>query len=86
MWRKHRDQCSVRRFWAGEDDQSGLLLHKPGSAEHARWVFDYDASRAEDDEAGYRFGAHLFVPGEYVTITGADQTHTFRVMSVDAAT
>ena len=40
-----------------------------GGSEHARWVFDYDAKRAEaDDESGYRFGAHAFRPGEYVTI------------------
>jgi hypothetical protein len=62
-------------------------VHKPGGAEHARWVFDYDQSRVEDDEAGYRFGGHAFVPGEYVSITEDDgDVHTFRVMSVEAAT
>jgi hypothetical protein len=26
--------------WNGEDEQTGRLAHKPGGAEHARWVFD----------------------------------------------
>ena len=42
LWRAHRDHCRVRRFWQGEDDQIGQLVHKPGGQEHARWVFDYD--------------------------------------------
>ena len=55
--------CRVRRFWQGEDDQIGQVVHKPGGQEHARWVFDYDRNRVDDDEAGYRFGAHVFVAG-----------------------
>lgn len=85
LWHKHRDNCRVRRFW-GTEEQVGRLVHKPGGAEHARWVFDYDESRADDDETGYRFGAHAFVPGEYVSITEDDgDVHTFRVISVEAA-
>jgi hypothetical protein len=87
LWRQHREHCRVRRFWDGEPEQVGRLRHMPGGAEHARWVFDYDTSRADDDEAGYRFGAHAFVPGEYVSITEDDgDIHTFRVISVEAAT
>lgn len=87
LWRQHREHCRVRRFWDGEPEQVGRLRHMPGGAEHARWVFDYDTSRADDDEAGYRFGTHAFVPGEYVSITEDDgDIHTFRVMSVEAAT
>jgi hypothetical protein len=86
LWRQHRDNCRVRRFWNDEPEQIGRVLHKPGGAEHARWVFDYDESRSDDDEAGYRFGAHAFVPGEYVSITEDDgDVHTFRVVSVEAA-
>jgi hypothetical protein len=86
LWRHHREHCGVRRFWNGDPEQIGKLLHKPGGAEHARWVFDYDASRADDDEAGYRFGGHTFAPGEYVSITEDDgDVHTFKVMSVEAA-
>jgi hypothetical protein len=87
LWRKHRDHCRVRRFWNGDPEQVGQLRHKPGGFEHARWVFDYDEKREDDDEAGYRFGAHTFVPGEYVSITEEDgEVHTFRVVSVEAAT
>jgi hypothetical protein len=85
LWEKHRDHCRVRRFWEGQDDRIGRLVHKPGGREHARWVFDYDRKRVDDDEAGYRFGAHVFAPGEYVTINDQDQDHTFQVMSVEAA-
>ena len=51
-WKAHRDQCRVRRFWQGEEDQTGRLVHKPGGAEHARWMFDYDPQRDDDDEFG----------------------------------
>ncbi len=87
LWHQHQDQCRVRRFWEREDDQVGRLVHRPGGAEHARWLFDYNPDRADDDEAGYRFGAHAFVPGEYISILGQDgETHTFQVVSVQPAT
>ena len=54
LWRKHREHCGVRRFWDGDDDEFGRLVHKPGGAEHARWMFDYDETAEDDDEAGYR--------------------------------
>jgi hypothetical protein len=86
LWHEYRDYCRVRRFWQGEDDQVGRLVHKPGGAEHARWVFDYDPETVDDDEAGYRFGAHAFVPGEYVSIRDEDgHMHTFQVTSVQSA-
>jgi hypothetical protein len=87
LWQKHREHCGVRRFWEGEDDEIGRLVHKPGGAEHARWVFDYDPADEDDDEAGYRFGNHVFRPGEYVSIRGEDgEMHTFQVVSVEPAT
>ena len=87
LWRQHRDHCRVRRFSEGEDDQIGLLVHKPGGPEHARWVFDYDQTAEDDDESGYRFGAHVFRPGEYVSIRNDDgEMHTFVVASVEPAT
>lgn len=84
-WKQLRERCSVRRFWRGEDDRVGRLTHKPGGADGARWVFDYDESRLDDDEAGYRFGSHAFVPGEYVTVRDQDSSHTFRVVAVENA-
>lgn len=86
FWQKYRENCHVRRFWDGEDDAIGRLVHKPGGAEHARWIFDYDPRRPDDDEAGYRFGSHSFTVGEYVSIRDEnDETHTFHVVSVEPA-
>ena len=85
-WKKLRDRCRVRRFWHAEDDKVGRLAHKPGGIEGATWVFDYDESRLDDDEAGYRFGSHAFVPGEYVTVRDQESSHTFRVVAVENAT
>ena len=87
LWQANHEHCRVRRFWEGEDDEVGFLVHKPGGPEHARWVFDYDQTAADDDESGYRFGAHAFRPGEYVSIRNEDgETHTFQVISVEPAT
>lgn len=87
LWRAFREHCGVRRFWGSEEVQIGRLVHKPGGPEHARWVFDYDQTAEEDDEAGYRFGAHAFIPGEYVSIRGEDgEMHTFQVVSVEPVT
>ena len=70
-------------FLPPEDDKTGLLVHKAGGAEHGRWVFDYNVARDDDDEAGFLFGHHAFVPGEYVSISDASGTmHTFVVKSV----
>ena len=86
QWQKHRENCRVRRFW-NDEEEHGHLVHKPGGAEHARWVFDYRNGAGEDEEAGYRFGSHAFRPGEYVTIRDEDgEMHTFLVVSVETAT
>ena len=79
-WRKARDKCRVRRFWEGEPDEIGHLVHKPGGA----WAFHYDILGDEDDdESGYRFALHSFLPGEYVSIREHDgEMRTFRVTSV----
>jgi hypothetical protein len=86
VWKKHRDHCRVRRFWEGEDDEHGLLVHQPGGPEHGRWMFDYDQTADTDDESGYRFGAHVFRPGEYVSIRNDEgEMHTFQVVTVEHA-
>ncbi|MFO0295676.1 MAG: hypothetical protein ACK51F_20260 [Rhodospirillales bacterium] len=77
-WRADRARCTVRRFWRGEADEAGELLHTRGG----RWVFSY-APGTEDDEPIFRFDRHSFVPGEYVSITEHDGvTRPFRVVSV----
>jgi hypothetical protein len=84
LWKKYRDYCRVRRFWDGEDDEVGRLVHRPGGTNRARWVFDYRDDEDGDDEAGYRFESHAFWPGEYVSIIGQDRKlHTFRVVTAD---
>jgi hypothetical protein len=86
LWHQHREHCRVRRFW-NEEEEIGHLVHKPGGPEHARWMFDYEGGTEDDDEAGYRFGAHAFRPGEYVSIRDEDgEMHTFQVVSVESAT
>jgi hypothetical protein len=86
LWKEQREHCRVRRFWDGDEEQIGQLVHKPGGAEHARWMFDYDPTRSDDDESGYRFGGHTFMPGEYVSIDHQGDLHTFKVISVEPAT
>jgi hypothetical protein len=87
LWRQHREHCRVRRFWPGQDDQVGFLTHKPGGPEHGRWIFDYNPTRADDDESGYRFGANMFRLGEYVSIRNEEgEMHTYKVASVEPAT
>ena len=79
LWKKYRDRCRVRRFWSGEEDEIGHLVHKQGGS----WAFHYDIEGDDDDEAGYKFGAHAFVPGEYVSIRDEDgELNTFQVVSV----
>ena len=69
---------------AGQDDKMGLLVHKAGGAEHGHWIFDYDVTDEDDDELGFLFGSHTFVPGEYVSVRATDGAmHTFAVHSVD---
>jgi hypothetical protein len=30
LWKEQRENCRVRRFWNGDDEQIGWLVHKPG--------------------------------------------------------
>jgi hypothetical protein len=79
LWRKHKDQCRVRRFHEGEDDVVGRLARRAGGA----WYFDYDPDSSRDDESGHRLGEERFMAGEYVSV--ADEhghMHTYRVVSV----
>lgn len=82
-WRAQRNACVVHRFWGSEPRMRGTLVHRAGGTHGATWGFDYDSATNSDDEAGYRFGDHAFVPGEYVSLADADgELHTFRIVSV----
>ena len=80
-WKAAQEKCTVRRFWAGQDDEDGKLIHHRGN----HWVFSYDPDPAEtaDDEPIFRFDRHLFKEGEYVSITEHDGVQRpFRVATV----
>lgn len=87
LWQETRDHCRVRRFWTGERDRHGRLVHRAGGEGGATWLIDYDDRTTDDDEAGYRLGTHAFLEGAYVSIRGADDAayHTFRVDRVGPA-
>ncbi len=79
-WKKVRDRCRVRRFWAGEPDEVvAEPLEQPARLPEAREVVLPERRVVR----GYRFGEHAFVPGEYVSIKEHDGVlRTFKVMSV----
>ena len=79
-WKKVRAQCRVVRFSEGEEDEIGHLVRKPGGF----WAFHYYIhGDADDDESGYRFGSHVFRPGEYVSIRDQDdRLRAYQVISV----
>ncbi len=78
-WKATRERCRVRRFWDGEDDDLGHLVHR-GTG----WFFHYDVAGDEDDEAGYKLAQHAFNLGDYVSIRDEDGgLHTFRVVAAD---
>jgi hypothetical protein len=77
---KNRDLCSVMKFAPGTGDETGRLIRT-----RKGWAFSYKAGDS-DDETIFRLGAHIFQPGEYVTITEHDgEPYTFRVISVEDA-
>ncbi|MFX4223331.1 MAG: hypothetical protein ACMVO3_21560 [Thalassobaculum sp.] len=81
-WSKVRRDCTFRRFWNGEAEETGHLVHGRGN----RWMFHYDGithEEGEEDEPIFKFDRHHFVEGEYVSITEHDgDMQTFRVVSV----
>ncbi len=82
-WRKARGRFRVRRFWEGEPDEMGHLVHRRGGS----WAFHYDvAGDPDEDEPGYKFDAHAFQEGEYVSLSETDgELMTFQVVSVRPA-
>lgn len=80
-WRKEREKCRVRRFWA-EETRMGHLVHKRGG-QGGIWAIDYNPKSEEDDEPGYKFDKHKFTPGEYVSLKEHDGVmRTFHIASV----
>lgn len=82
-WAAAKAECTVRRFWGDEERDLGHLVHR-GGPKGGSWAFHYDIAGDEDDEAGFRFGAHRFAVGEYVSIRDDDEVlHTFVVAMVE---
>jgi hypothetical protein len=78
VWRDAKEKCTVRRFWQGEPDEEGRLIH----TRHRNWAFSYEPGEA-DDESLYHLESHKFALGEYVSIRERDrQTLTFRIARV----
>lgn len=82
LWQKQRDHCRVRRFWLGEPNRDGRLVHRQGGFGGGTWLIDYDDRTTDDDALGYRLGSHRFVEGEYVSIREDDTIRTFRVAGI----
>ncbi|MBI4183008.1 MAG: hypothetical protein HY521_03290 [Proteobacteria bacterium] len=77
-WRRQRRQCTVRRFWEGDDDDHGRLIRTRDRG----WAFSY-APGTEDDENIHRLQEHVFRIGEYVSIRQHDGTVLpFRVVEL----
>jgi hypothetical protein len=65
--------------WPGQKDEIGRLVHKRGG----NWAFDYNPATESDDETGFKFDKHRFVPGDYVSITEHDHVQrTFFIKAV----
>ena len=79
-WATNKAACTVRRFWQGEPDEHGTLIHGRGG-----WAFSY-APGEEDDEPIFKFDRHNFIAGEYVTVTEHDGVaRPFRIVHVTPA-
>ena len=77
-WKKYRQACTVRRFWPGEDEGHGTLIHR----KDGKWAFSYELGDA-DDEPIFKFDRHQFVVGEYVSVTEHDgKTYPFKVAAI----
>jgi len=78
-WQRDKASCTVRRFWQGEGDERGSLIHR-----RSAWMFSYKPGE-EDDEPIFRFDTHRFKVGDYVSITEHDGVQRpFRVVTVTA--
>jgi hypothetical protein len=85
-WKGERGRCFVHRIRDGGVDEHGVLTHRPGGVGGATWAFEYPHQQSDDEEQGYRFGDHIFAPGEYVSIRDEDgELLTYRVTSVTPA-
>lgn len=75
---KTPELCTVHRFWEGEGDKTGEILH----AGRKRWAFSY-APGGADDEPVVHFDRHNFSLDEYITVREPQGLeHTLRIVKV----
>jgi hypothetical protein len=85
-WKRDRGLCFVHRLEKGVIADRGLLVHRAGGSGGATWAFEYAPGGDAEEDAGYRFSAHPFVVGEYVSIRDEDgELRTYKVTSVTPA-
>ena len=74
------EPATVHRFWEGECDAVGQIVHERG-----RWLISFEPGGPEDEPL-HRFGEHKFREGEYVSVReGAGAEYAFTVVSVRPA-
>lgn len=78
-WRDNRKACRVFRFHPDQaENADGWLTHRGNT-----WFFHYDEEEEGEDEAAFRFGAHVFKEGEYLTINHPDgDAQTYKVTDI----
>lgn len=77
-WKAHTRDCTVRRFWEGEDDKRGLLRHIGRG-----WVIDYDKTTRSGDEPFFKLDRHEIKTGEYLSLLeDGDEMMAFHIVSV----
>ena len=80
-WARQKDACTVQRFWDRQEDEVGRLIHR----RDGKWAFSYRPGD-DDDEPIFKFDRHVFVPGEYVTVTEHDGVaRPFKVVQIRPA-
>jgi hypothetical protein len=80
-WEKAPEVCTVHRFWEGDDDLVGELVHPARDI----WAFSYFVGD-EDDEPIHRLADHVCAPGEYLSVRGSDgEMQAFRIVLVEPA-
>jgi hypothetical protein len=80
-WEKAPEVCTVHRFWEGDDDLVGELVHPARDI----WAFSYFVGD-EDDEPIHRLEDHVCRPGEYLSVRGSDgEMRAFRIVLVEPA-
>lgn len=78
-WKAHAKECTVRRFWANEEEQKGFLRHIGRG-----WVIDYDMTTREGDEPFFKLDRHEFKAGEYLSVMEQEgEMQTFRIVTVE---